>query len=58
MDQAEAVAQEHLKNQIEIKMKLEHYQALAYAIETDSNLKFENYQLDAEKCINELRRKI
>ena len=39
-------------------MKLEHYQALAYAIETDSNLKFENYQLGAEKCINELRRKI
>jgi hypothetical protein len=29
---------------MEIKIKLEHYQALAYAIETDSNLKFENYQ--------------
>ena len=39
-------------------MKLEHYQALSYAIETDSNLKFENYQLGADKCINELRRKI
>lgn len=44
IDSTGIVQQELATSQIESKKAIEHYKALSYAIEEDSNLKFDEYQ--------------